>query len=145
MRKFFIGLAISVIVTASGFHYWQLRWELQTAKFRNDIYESEHRILRDEIAELRAKPGYKNGVIDTLISQNFKLGFNDGMMFALQNSDPSIDYVSIYHKVMESISTNLAVQEKMNKEKLIEAYHKGTTDASNNFPTTFQSVENKDE
>lgn len=134
---------VALITCAAGFHYWELRQNLFVANWKNSIHESEHRILRDELSEVRAKPTFEMGIVYSTLRSQADAGFQDGMVTAFKSMDPQFDYVRLYHMVCESLSANQAVADKMNKQKEIDAYHQGTIDASGGIFTPASPVSEK--
>lgn len=119
MKKFFIGLVTAGVFSALGFHYWALRWNLQTTQFKVDLFEAEHRILRDELAELRGKKTYEQGVFDTIIRSKLDTSFQDGLFTAFSVlPKENQDVVSAYHRAIEHTWANVYYNEQMNKKKL---------------------------
>lgn len=128
MKKFGMCVCVTVVLAAFGFHYWQLRWELQTSNFKNDLFESEHRILRDEINELSRRPTYKEGVSDTVIRMNMDSSFQDGLRHAYENlpADPQ-EVVESYHRATSHGWANVYYQQQLAEKKLKEETAKAFT------------------
>lgn len=131
MKAFGLSLLISAVSVSGSLYYGHVcRESVFVANFQKDLADKENRIFRDEVAELRSRPNYKNGVSDTILSMVFKDGYKDGVLAAYETVDPSNDYVSQYHRIMSSISANMNVQEEQNKKKVLDAYHQGIADAT---------------
>lgn len=114
-----------VLLSACGFHYWELRWQLQTANFRNDLFTSETRILRDEMNELRSRPTYKDGVFDTIIRTKMEAGFDDGLRHAYENLPvEAADNVSTYHRAISHSWGSVYYQQQLAEKKLKEEKEK---------------------
>lgn len=120
MKKFGIGILISGVLVGLGFHYWELRWQLQTANFRNEIYVSEARILRDEMNELRSKKSYEQGCLDTALRSGMDSGFNDGLHHAMTAMKEN-DYVKGFHSATENHWAMVYYQTKALEKKMEEA------------------------
>lgn len=130
MKSFLVSLLISVSSVSGSLYYAHVcREDVFVANFQKDLSDKENRIFRDEVAELRSRPTYKQGCVDTILSSHFKTGFQDGVLFAYENSDPSIDYVSLYHKCVASLSANVEASQKVHKAELHAAYENGVKDA----------------
>lgn len=123
MRKLGIGLLISVVLAGMGFHYWELRWQLQVANFRNDLWGSENRIMRDEMNELRSKKSYEQGCLDTALRSGMDSGFNDGLHHALSTMKEN-DYVKGFHSATENHWAMNYFQSKIAEKKLQEEKEK---------------------
>lgn len=151
---------LALISCAIGFHYWELRRDLFISKFKNEIHESEHRILRDELNELRSKKTYEQGVLDTAISMNTSGGFADGVHHVL-GAFKDNSYIVGYHSATENHSsmTSLMLQQKKKEIELArqlgyedgreDGYHQGIKDVetANSHPdyTVPKNVNQKSE
>jgi len=125
MKKFGIGLLVSGVLASFGFHYWQIRWELQTSNFKNDIFESEHRILRDEINELQTKPTYSQGCLDTVIRMKLDSGFEDGLLHAFNMVKHDSGDIAGYHRATEHHWAGVHYQQQQLKQKERDAKKEG--------------------
>lgn len=131
MRKFGIGILISGVLAGLGFHYWEIRWQLQVANFRNEIWISENRIMRDEMNELRSKKTYQEGCIDTALRMKIDNGFYDGVSHVLSVL-PENDYIKGYHSCSQDgwsmvYFQNLVAEKKLERAKE-EAFSQGRKD-----------------
>ena len=145
MKKFGIGLLISGVLTGLGFHYWELRWQLQTSNFKNDLYESEHRILRDEINELRAKKTYEHGCLDTVIRMKLDNGFEDGLLRAFTLIETENSDVASYHRATEHHWAMVYYQQKIAEQKLKEEKEKSyTLGRQDGYETAISDVKKQD-
>lgn len=120
MKKFGIGLLVTGALVALGFHYWELRWKIQVANFRNEIYESEHRILRDEIDELARRRTYEQGCMDTMIKAELSSGFSDGLKHALA-AIPKEGYIDGYHSATSDGWAGAYYQQLTSKKAIEDA------------------------
>lgn len=128
MKKFGMFACLTVVLAAFGFHYYQLRWELQTSQFKNDLFESEHRILRDEINELARRPTYSQGVQDTIIRTTMDSSFQDGLRHAYENLPAdATEVVESYHRATSHGWANVYYQQQLAEKKLKEETAKAFT------------------
>lgn len=119
MRKLGIGLLVSVVLAGCGFHYWELRWQLQVANFRNELWVSENRIMRDEMNELRSKPSYKQGVMDTVIRTKLDASFDDGLRHAYEAlPSEANDTVEAYHRAISDTWCSVYYQQQLAEQKI---------------------------
>lgn len=122
MKKFGIGILISGVLVGLGFHYWELRWQLQTSQFRNDIWNSENRIMRDEINSLGRRRTYEQGVLDTIIRQKLDSGFEDGLLHAYSAMPKEADdVIDAYHRATEHHWAGMYYQTKILEKKMEDA------------------------
>lgn len=130
---------LALISCAIGFHYWELRRDLFISRFKNEIHESEHRILRDELNEIRSKKTYEQGVLDTAIRLNLNSEFADGV-FQTVSAFKENNYITAYHNAVEHTSAMTVFQNEQKRKDMIlsrkmgyedgfkDGYHKSLAD-----------------
>ena len=129
MKSFGVAVFLSAISISGSLYYAHVcRESVFVANFQKDLADKENRIFRDEVNELRSRKTYQEGVVHTFLQQKFSNGFQDGMEFAYQNADPSIDYVKIYHAAVASLSANVEASQKAHKAEVHAAYENGIKD-----------------
>lgn len=142
MTKTKFGL-IAAITCAIGYHYYELKQELFVSKWKNEIHQAEHRILRDELDELRSKKTYEQGVLDTAIRLNLNTEFADGV-FQTVSAFKEQSYITGYHNAVEHTSAMSSFQHEQKKKELqltrqlgyedgfkdgrVDGYHQGAKD-----------------
>lgn len=139
MKKWTIGFGL---IAAIGFGFaFKYKSQNEVLSWKLEIFESEHRILRDELASLRSKPSYNDGVFHTIIRMKLDKEFESGMLTAF-NSVPreQNDYVSGYHQSCEDNTSMSIYSHNMMKHALDDArkaaYIEGHKDAYHEISET---------
>lgn len=97
------GIAASCCV-ALGIHAWNVQSENHRLSMANVIYQAEHRILKDEIAEWEKKPNYDQGFKDAIVRQGGPQtpgAYQDGWDDAMKVIGTQSNYADGYHNAIQ--------------------------------------------
>lgn len=100
MRKFWFAVSGCCVLLTMNLYQANI---IQRLTLVNDIYQAEHRILKDEIYELSQKPTYEQGCRDTLIkmgSPNQPGAYKDGYD-AATSLFANESYTTGYHNAIQ--------------------------------------------
>jgi CDGSH-type Zn-finger protein len=109
VNRLFIQVVLGGLILALiGFSFWQGENEKQVLKLSNTLYQSENRLLKDQLTEVenksRRERTYEEGLTEGLVRSNNR-GYTDGYHAAMNQVSEEKQATAEKDKKKEAVTT----------------------------------------